>query len=185
MTQRIPQITEAETSPETAKLFEGLQAKMGKIINIFKTMGHAPSALEAYLNFSGAMAKSSLTPAQRELIALAVAGANHCDYCASAHTQIGKGAGLSDADTQAALNAKATDAKTQALVTFARTVNDKRGNVSDADVKAMRDAGWGNQQIVEAVAVVSLNVYTNFFNHVAGTEVDFPLVSTSSVAKAA
>ncbi len=176
-----------DQAPEAAKLMlEGLNKKLGRVPNIFKTMAIAPSVLELYMGASGAVAKSSLPASLREQIALACAGATGCDYCASAHSVIGKGAGLTDAQTSAALHGRADEARAQAAMTFARDLIAHPQHVDDAQVTALRQAGFNDAQILEIVAVISLNLFTNFFNHVADTTCDFePFVSTKDVAKAA
>ena len=60
------------------------------------------------------------------------------------------------------------------LLRFARTVVEKTGLVEDGDLAAVREAGYGDAEIAEVVAHVGLNVFTNYFNHVAGTAIDFP-----------
>lgn len=174
-------------APEAAKpMLDALNQKLGRVPNIFKTMAIAPSTLEFYMAASGAMAKSSLPAALREQIALASAGLTGCDYCASAHTVIGKGAGLTDAQANAALHGNADDAKAKAAVTFTRQLIANPQQVSDAQVQSLRTAGFNDAQILEIVGVIALNLFTNFFNHVADTECDFqPCISTKDVAKAA
>jgi uncharacterized peroxidase-related enzyme len=132
--------------------------------------------LEAYLNFSQALSKASLSAGLREQISLAVAGASGCDYCASAHAAVGKKLGLDASELQMNLRGEAGDARTRAALDFARTMVEKRGWVDDADLAAVRDAGYGETEIVEIVATVALNLFSNYFNHVVGTEVDFPPV---------
>ncbi len=167
------------------KQLEGVEAKLGSVPNIFQTFAHSPAVLDFYMQGSGALGNTSISAALRESIALTVAGLNHCDYCASAHTLIGKGAGLSDDETADNLHAKSKDAKTQAALDFAALLVTDRGNVNDNDVQAVKDAGFTEGEVLEIVAVVAFNIFTNYFNHVADTDVDFPPVSTSDVPKAA
>jgi len=134
---------------------------------------------------SGALGSTSLSPALRESIALTVAGLNGCDYCASAHTKIGMGAGLSEGEAAHNLNAKSEDAKTQAALNFAALIVEQRGNVNDNDVQAVKEAGYSDGEVLEIVAVVAFNIFTNYFNHVVETDVDFPHVSTQGTKKAA
>ncbi|MBY0449650.1 MAG: carboxymuconolactone decarboxylase family protein [Cyanobacteria bacterium] len=170
---------------EAQKMLDGVKAKMGTVPNIFSTFSHSPAVLEAYLGFSGALGKGKLTPAIREQIALVVAGENSCDYCASAHTALGKMAKIEDAELTRNLNGKSSDPKTEAVLTFARQIVEKRGMVSDSELAAVKTAGFAEAEIVEIIAVVSLNIFTNYFNHIAQTEVDFPVISTTSIKKAA
>jgi AhpD family alkylhydroperoxidase len=110
----------------------------------------------------------------REQIALAVAEANGCDYCLAAHTAVGKAIGLTPEQIRDSRLGGGVDGKTDALVKFARRMVDARGKVSDADLVAVRSAGWGDRAIAEVVANVALHVFTNYFNTVADIALDFP-----------
>jgi uncharacterized peroxidase-related enzyme len=170
---------------EAQAQLDGVKAKLGSVPNIFQTFSHSPAVLDFYMQGSGALGNTSISAALRESIALTVAGLNSCDYCASAHTVIGKGAGLSDDETAQNLHGNSTDAKAQAALDFAALLVEQHGNVNDNDVQAVKDAGYTEGEVLEITAVVAFNIFTNYFNHVADTEVDFPLVSTSEVSKAA
>lgn len=172
-------------TPEAQAQLDGVKAKLGSVPNIFQTFAHSPAVLDFYMQGSGALGNTSIDAKLRESIALTVAGANSCDYCASAHTKIGEGTGLSADELAHNLNAKSTDPKTQAALDFAALLVNQRGNVNDNDVKAVKDVGYSEGEVLEIVAVVAFNIFTNYFNHVADTDVDFPHVSTEGVAKAA
>ena len=118
------------------------------------------------------------------MIALAVAQANSCDYRLSAHSAIGAMTGLSASEILASREAKAVDAKQNAGLRFAQSVVIERGQVSDASIAQVKAAGYSDGEIAEIVANVALNILTNYFNHVARTEVDFPLVSANLAAQA-
>ena len=168
-------------SPEAQTQLDGVKAKLGSVPNIFGTFAHSPAVLDFYMQGSGALANTSISASLRESIALVVAGANACDYCASAHTVIGKGAGLSDEEAKNNLHGKSEDEKTQAALDFAAVLVEQRGNVNDNDVQALKDAGYSEGEVLEITAVVAFNIFTNYFNHVADTDVDFPHVSTQGV----
>jgi len=169
------------TNPDakSQELLAEVNKKLGRTPNIFKTLAHSSAALNYFLSASGALSASKLSSALREQIALTVAGANSCDYCASAHTALGKMQKIAESELAKNLQAMSGDAKTQAALKFARKIVDLRGAVSDADLAAVRCAGYSDGEIVEIIAVVCNNIFTNYFNHVAGTAVDFPLVSTA------
>ncbi len=175
------------TNPEgqAAELYEAVTSQLGMVPNIFKTFANSPAVLEGFLSMNGALSKGMLTPALREQIALAVAGANGCDYCASAHTAIGKGAGVSADELVTSVNGQSSDSKAQAALTFALSVVKNHGNVSDAELQAVRDAGYSEGEVVEIITHVGVNIFTNYFNHIAATEIDFPVVSTAAAPKAA
>ena len=171
---RLQPIDPAEAEGKTKELFGQAEQKMGAVPNVIRTMGNSPAVLQGYLQLSGALAEGELPGPVREQIALLVSQKNGCDYCLSAHTAIGKQMGLSDEEATDARRGKADDAKTQGALDFAAAVFEKRGWVEDEDLRAVRGAGWGDGAIAEIVANVVVNFYTNYFNHVADTEVDFP-----------
>lgn len=184
MSQRIQPLTNPEG--QAKDLLHGIQEKLGSTPNIFKTFANAPAALNGYLQFSGALKQGVLSDQHRERIALALAGFNGCDYCASAHTTIGKGAGLDEDELSAALKGESSDKRAQAILTYALAVAEKHGHVSDADVSAARDAGLTDEEIIEIIANVALNIFTNYFNETVLSEVDFPTkINTADIRKAA
>lgn len=175
MTRIQPLNPETVTGP-AQQLLEAVKGKLGVVPNMMRTMAHAPAVLEAYLNFSGALAKGSLDGKTREAIALAVGQANKCQYCVSAHTILGKKSGLNDAEVTAARTGESANPKLAAILRLAMAINNKQANISDADLSAARQSGVTDAEIAEVVGVVSLNVFTNYFNHVADPQIDFPVV---------
>lgn len=173
---RIPAVNPAEATGKAKQLLNAVQAKLGLTPNLMRTLANSPAALEAYLNFSGALAGGLLSAKLREQIALTVAEANSCDYCLAAHTTIGKMVKLSEREIVAARQAEAIDAKTDAALKFVRNVVVNRGEISDAAFNAVRQAGFSDGEIAEIIANVAVNIFTNYFNHIARTEVDFPKV---------
>lgn len=173
---RIQPVDPATATGRTKELLDEAKKKLGAVPNLLKTFAHSPAALEAYLAFSGALGKASLPARSREAIALAVGEVNGCDYCVAAHTMLGKRAGLSDDEAMAARRAESADRKTAAVLRLAVAIVETKGFVPDETLAAARSAGLSDGEIAEVVATVALNVYTNYFNHVAGTAVDFPRV---------
>ncbi|MEL6820758.1 MAG: peroxidase-related enzyme [Calditrichota bacterium] len=178
---RLTPVELANAEGKAKELLTAVKQAMGGTPNIFTTMANAPAALDGYLKFNGALGQGVLSSQLREQIALTVAGLNGCNYCASAHTYIGDRTGLSAEELAQNLQGQATDSRTQAALTFAKKLVETRGRVSEADKEAARDAGLNNEEIIEIVAHVALNVFTNYFNETFNTEVDFPLVSTEVV----
>lgn len=180
--QRINQIDPTTATGKQKELLDAVKAKVGRVPNLIKTFAASPAALEAYVSFSDALSGGLLDAKLREQIALTVAEANACEYCLSAHTAIGKMVGLDETEIVAGRRASSPDAKTNAALTFAHQIVVKRGQVDDADVAAVRAAGFGDGEITEIVSNVVLNIFTNYFNHVAQTVVDFPKVAVSAAA---
>ncbi len=173
------------SNPEgkAAELLGAVKKAMGSTPNIFTTFANAPAALEGYLNFNGALSSGVLDQKLREQIALTVAGLNGCDYCASAHTFLGKNAGLSETELTANLNGQSDDVKTQVVLNFATTIVESRGHPTSADIELVNSAGFSNEEIIEILAHVALNTFTNYFNESFGVEVDFPKISTQATRK--
>jgi len=175
------------TTPDSKsqELLGGVQRMLGSTPNMFTTLAHSSSSLGfAVAGFTG-FGASKLSAALREQLALTVAGVNNCEYCASAHTALGKMHKIEDRELANNLNAKSSDAKTQVALTFAQTVVVARGHVADADLQAVRMAGYSDAEILDIVTIVAFNTFTNYINSVSKTDVDFPLVNISNVAKAA
>jgi AhpD family alkylhydroperoxidase len=116
----------------------------------------------------------------REQIALTVAERNRCEYCLAAHSTIGKMVGLSEEQILDSRQAKAIDSKTEALLRFAGRLVDNRGRISDIELNELRNLGVDDSAVAEVVANVALNIFTNYFNHVSETEIDFPKVAPLS-----
>lgn len=173
---RIQAIDPAQATGKARTLLDAVKAKMGMVPNLTRVLANAPAALDGYLSFSGALAGGALDAKVREQIALAVAEANLCGYCLSAHTLIGGKVGLTQDDILAARAANATTPRTDAILKLARAVVVSRGELTDADFRSARQAGLGDSEIVETVAHVALNIFTNYLNHAAQTVVDFPKV---------
>jgi len=179
---RIQAIDYEQSTGKARELLDAVKAKLGRTPNMMKTMAQSPAVLEAYLNFSGALGGGKLSARLREQIALISAEINGCGYCASAHTAIGKMVGLDEDAILAARNGNAADAKTDAALKFARAVIVNRGEVSDEDLQVVKDAGFSDGEVGEIVANVALNIFTNYFNEIAKTDIDFPKVRLGTTA---
>jgi len=173
---RITLLEPADADPKARPLLEAARRTMGMIPNLLKGLAHSPVALDAYLSLSSTLDGGSLSPALREQIALATAGANACEYCASAHAALAGQLKLEPGERRRNLAGESTDPATASVLAFVRSMIEKRGHVSDTELQAVRDAGFSDGQIGEIVAAVALNTLTNYFNGVAQTPVDFPRV---------
>lgn len=158
------------------ELLEAAKKKLGKEINIIGAMANSPAVLEAYLSFSGAMGRSKLSAKAREAVAMAIGEKNHCQYCVSAHTAVGKAVGYTEEETVKIRQGEAADPKVQAVINLALAIAETTGFVSKEQFDAATQAGLSHEEITEVVGLVAMNYFTNIFNHVAETEVDFPKV---------
>ncbi|MBS1993378.1 MAG: carboxymuconolactone decarboxylase family protein [Cyanobacteria bacterium SZAS LIN-2] len=176
--QNIAILEKNQASAEAQVLLGGVERQLGMIPNLFLTVAHSPAALKGYMQFSGALTAGKLSPKLREQIALATAGRNHCDYCASAHTLLGGKAGLQKDELELNLTGCSNDAKTSSALKFVVAVVEKRGEIEKSTLEDLVAAGFSDEEVVEIIAHIALNIFTNYFNHIAGTEIDFPLVTT-------
>lgn len=173
---RIQPINRNETTGQLAATLDSIKVKVGKVPNLFATLALAPAALNAYLAYSDALSRGRLNATQREVLALAIGQANSCQYCLSAHTFFSKHAGLDSEGIKNARNGHSSDPLNDALATFAVKVVNQRGVLSDADINQALSSGLDDGLIVEVIAHVALNTLTNYTNHIAATEIDFPVV---------
>ncbi len=171
---RVAPIAPEKAGSKAKELLEIIQKQMGRVPNIFQTMGHSPAVLEGYLNLSKAVDKTSIRPQVREKIALTVGQANQCQYCLSAHTFIGGSLGIKPDEILHARKGESEDPKTSAILKFTKQVVDSKGKVTDQDVKNLKSAGVTDSEIVEIIMVIVLNMFTNYFNIIIDTKVDFP-----------
>ena len=146
-----------------------------------RTLANSPAALQGYLAFGEALDGGVLPAKLREQIALTVSEANGCGYCVAAHCAIGEAVGLSDSELADARQSSSPDSKVDAVLHLAHQLVENRGRVDDEDLNRVRRAGYGDAEIAEIVAVVAWKTFANYFNHVAGTEVDFPAPAEAAV----
>ena len=170
-------IPSRDDAPEASKpILDAVNKQLGTVPNLFRLVALSPAALAGMTGLSGALTKA-LDVKTRERIALAVAQVDGCDYCLSAHTYLGLNlAKLSHEEIALNRQGASGDAKADVAVRFAAKVAESRGHVSDADLAAVRAAGFTDAQIIEIVGLVVENVFTNFVNEVAKTDIDFPVV---------
>lgn len=178
MTQRFPSVDPSSATGRTRELFDTIKERHGRVANIMKTMANSPAALDGYMSLDSALSTGLLSPKLREQLALAIGEANRCEYCISAHTAIGKMVGLDEDDLLAARQSKAEDDRDEVALGFAHKLVVSRGQATEADIQKVRDAGYSDGEIVEIIANVALNTFTNYFNIIAGTTIDFPKVSS-------
>jgi uncharacterized peroxidase-related enzyme len=175
-----------ENAPAASQpLLDAVEKSLGAVPNLFRLLALSPTVLEGYLGQNAALGKT-LDLKTRERIALAVAQINGCDYCLSAHTYLGLNLARIDADEiLAARKGRSADAKADLAVSFAAKVASERGRVAHADIEGLRNGGYSDAQIIEIVALVAENTFTNFVNNVVETEIDFPVVTAEDLYAAA
>lgn len=172
-----------ETAPEGSKAtLEAVKKQLGVAPNLYRLIANSPAALTGFVGFHSELT-NTLDAKTRERIALAVAQVNGCAYCLAAHTYLGLNlVKLSPEEIARNREGASSDNNAHAAVAFAAKVTRERGHVSDADIAAVRAAGFSDAQIVEIVGLVAENSFTNFLNEVARTDIDFPEVPVALAA---
>lgn len=183
-TSRIPAFPSIEAAPAASRpLLDAVHAAFGAVPNLFRVAAHSPAALEGLLGLHGALGKGAIDAATRERVALAIAEYDGCRYCLAAHAWLGARLAGLDADEIAQnRRGRSHDLRADAALRFARRVAESRGHVGPGDLAAVREAGYGDGELVELVALVALNVLTNYLNEVAQTDIDFPVPAEPAAA---
>ena len=166
-----------ESAPEAAgKMLDQVQGAFGATPNMFRAVANSPAALASMWGSFGALNGGTLGAKLGEQIAVAVADLNDCEYCLAAHTALGLKAGVSGEEMAAAQAGQSTDPKIAAALNFATSLVRNRGKISGAEVDAVRTAGFDDGAMMEIMAHVALNLFTNYVNVAFAVPVDFPHV---------
>lgn len=179
---RINVVTHETANAEQKALFEAIQSKLGIVPNFLKVFANSPDALKAFLGLHGIANAGSLDALTRERIALALAQQNACQYCLSAHTAIGRKAGLDNAEIEANRAGSSHDAKAAAAVRFARALVAHSGEITSAELADVRNAGYGDAEVVEIITHVGMNILTNILGKASHVDIDFPKVELRPAA---
>ena len=179
---RVPLIEAADTSGERKELLDQIKNTFGAVPAMFRATANSPAALKSMFGSFAALGQGSLPPKLGELIAIAIANRNSCEYCLAAHAALGRKAGASSSEVADAQIGQSRDAQTSAALSFVLKLVDERGHVSETDIAALRSAGFDNERIVEVIAHVALNLFTNYLNVALAVPVDFPAVKLRNAA---
>lgn len=179
---RLP-LTTADTVPAASRpLLAQVHAAFGATPAMFRAVAHSPAALTSLWGSFGALGAGTLPAALTEQIAVAVADRNGCDYCLAAHTALGRKAGVGADAMARAQSGDSDDPRTAAALAFALKLVDRRGRVAEQDIAALRAAGYDDGAVVEIIAHVALNLFTNYVNLALDVPVDFPAVKLRNAA---
>jgi uncharacterized peroxidase-related enzyme len=170
---RVPLLDATTAPPESRAVLEQIQASVGATSHMFRAMAHSPAALKSLWGLFAALGQGVLDARLAQKIAVAVAERNACEYCLVTHLAMGRKAGATADEMAAARLGEASDARTAAALRFALTLVNARGQVADADVWALRNAGFSDAELVEIVAHVALNLFANHVNLAFAVPLDF------------
>lgn len=173
---RLNNVTPEQATGDLAATYGAIKKQMGGVVNLFQALGNNPSSLTAYLQIGGLLKDSGLSAVELETIALVSAHTNGCDYCESAHSALGKMAGMKPEEILSVRKGEGSDAKSKALVHFVKEAISEKGRVSDATFNSIKSAGFNDSQVTAIFLSVAQNLFTNYFNNFNGTVVDFPKI---------
>lgn len=175
-------IDPASATGSVKPVLDQINGAFGTVPNMFKAVANSPAALQSMWGSFGALSTGKLSARLGEEIAVAIANANNCAYCLAAHTALGRKAGASAADMAAAQTGQSSDPRTQAALSFALKITRDRAAVTANDIAVLKAAGFDDEAIVEIIAHVALNLFTNYINVALDVPVDFPAVALKPAA---
>jgi uncharacterized peroxidase-related enzyme len=181
---RLNHVEANEATGDAKDMLDAVSRQMGMVPNFMKVFANSPATFAGFLGLNENLHKGTLGVQLRERIALSMAEENGCQYCVSAHTALGRGAGLDEAEILAAREGGSADARADAAVKFATSVMKNLGDVTTAELTAVREAGFDDAEIVEIIGLVGLNTLMNMFAKTAQIDIDFPEVQLLSKATA-
>jgi alkylhydroperoxidase family enzyme len=159
------------------QLVRAAENRIGQSTNMLHTMAHSQSILETYLHFNRAFEHTKMTTKLRGLLTIAIAQAMGCEYILSVALALGVREGLSLEELEAGRHTQSEDPKIAAALNFAVRAIEEQAKIDPPSVATLRRAGYTDEEIVEIIGAIALNLFRNFFNLIAGTEVDFPQTS--------
>lgn len=173
----VPLIERESATGAVKEQLDQIHAAFGAVPAMFRAVANSPAALTSMWSAFGAFSGGTLGPAMGEQLAVAVANRNSCEYCLAAHTALGRKAGLTRETLASAQDGASDDPKTAALLAFALKLVEERGQLEPSDVQTVREHGWTDEEIVETIAQVALNLFTNYVNIALAVPIDFPTVA--------
>lgn len=173
---RINVVKDESATADQKALFDDIQTQLGVVPNFLRVFANSPAALKAFLGLYGNANQGLLDAQTRERIGIALAQQNSCEYCLSAHSALGSGAGLDNAEIAANRAGSSRDQKAAAAIKFARALVAHTGEVTTAELLEVRNAGYTDAEIVEIIVQVGINLLTNILGKASRVSIDFPKV---------
>jgi uncharacterized peroxidase-related enzyme len=173
---RIKILDNSNLPAQSVEILNSVAKQLGFVPNVLRLLAASPAVLKSFLGLQAGLS-GTLDLNTRNAIALAVSESNSCHYCVSAHAHFAsKGANCSKDEISRNRVGESIDPKRAAAAAFGVSVIKRHGNVSNADLEKIREAGYSDSEILEIIALAVQFSFTNFMNNVAQTEIDFPIV---------
>ena len=168
------QVTDASEASQA--VLEIVNKKLGRIPNMYKVMANSPAVLDAYVKLNGALSAGAIGSKMAEMIALATAEHNACSYCLSAHSFLGSKAGLTEQQIADSQIFHSDIEKFDAGLQFTKKILTNPNQISSDDIAPLKKHGFTDGEILEIIANVIRNIFTNYVNIVSNTEVDWDVI---------
>ncbi len=174
---KIEPLEKEQASEVVRPIFEGMEKKAGRVLNMYKVMAHKPNVLAPFLEFYKAVwAPGALDVKIKELAYLRTSLMNGCAYCSRAHTASAKKRGVTDEQVQALKEpgGSSRDIFTEeerAALQYAEKLTAWPAAIQPSDIDALSKF-FNVEQIEELVLAVATANLTNRFNEGMKTPVD-------------
>ncbi|NBA77645.1 carboxymuconolactone decarboxylase family protein [Emticicia sp. ODNR4P] len=168
-----------ELSTLSQSILAQVQKKMGKVPNLYATIGYSGQALKGMLDFEATLPQdSSFTGKEKEAINLIVSQVNNCDYCLSAHTMLAQLKGFSKEDTLAIRKGIVSDSKLNAIISLAASIANNKGTASEEALEQFFEVGYDEKALIELIGLTTLRTFTNYVYANTKIPVDFPAIES-------
>ena len=166
--------TRDEVKPESQLLFDQVTKHLGKLPNLYATMGYSPGTLKGYLQFEAAMTGGVFTAKEKEAINLVVSEINNCNYCLAAHTMIAKSKGYTHEEIIGIRKGYSAESKLDTAVKLAKSITENRGEADPQLLADFFEAGYQEDALIELIGLITAKIFTNYVYAITGVPLDFP-----------
>ena len=166
--------TAEQVSPESQVIFKQMQKRMGKVPNLYATIGYSANALKGFMDFDAILARGVFHAKEREAVAVAVSEINHCEYCLAGHSLAAIKNGISEDELINIRKGHATDPKMNAVIQLAQEITKTQGNPAVEYLDNFYAAGYDEGALMELVGLVTVRIFTNYVFALTHIPVDFP-----------
>jgi uncharacterized peroxidase-related enzyme len=169
---------DSDTGP-SGQIYAQIKNTIGSVPNTYAAIAaYGPAALRSIVAADTLLASGTLPKRDQEIVKLVISAAAGCDYCVAAHSYLAKLAGVKPEVLKQIREGRPTgDAKRDVLISFVRKLAQSSGTVSDEDFATIKAAGYSDAQFVEISLAFATTVFTNVFNRINDTDIDFPTVT--------
>lgn len=167
-------LTSQDAPDGSRELLEEAGAQLGMVPNMYAGMANSPGLLSTYrFGYDQFRSTSGFSPAEQEVIFLAISRFNGCTYCMGAHSTIADGNKVPTEITDAVrAGDPIDDARLQELNLFTTAMVDTRGRPSEVELKEFLAAGYTENQVLEIILAIAVKTLSNYSNHALDTPLD-------------